>query len=184
MTAPRRTQVAIVGAGPSGLLLGALLAKAGVEAVLLERQTGEHVLGRIRAGVLEQVCVDLLDELGLGARMHREGLVHDGFEVLWNGRRHRIDMRRLTGGKSVMVYGQTELTRDLMDARRAADLPTVYEADQVGLHDLTGQQPRVTYLKDGASHELACDFVAGCDGFHGVCRASFPPGTITIYEKV
>ena len=103
MSAPRRTQVAIVGAGPSGLLLGQLLARAGIDAVILERQTGEHVLGRIRAGVLEQVCVDLLDELGVGARMHREGLVHDGFEVLWNARRHRIDMRRLTGGKTVMV---------------------------------------------------------------------------------
>jgi p-hydroxybenzoate 3-monooxygenase len=184
MTAPRRTQVAIIGAGPSGLLLGQLLARAGIEAVILERQTGEHVLGRIRAGVLEQVCVDLLDEVGVGARMHREGLVHDGFELLWNGRRHRIDMRGLTGGKTVMVYGQTELTRDLMDARRDAGLPTVYLADQVALHELDGARPRVTYQSEGATHELACDFVAGCDGFHGVCRASFPAGAITEYEKV
>ena len=128
MTTRARTQVAIIGAGPSGLLLGQLLAKAGIDAVILERQTGEHVLGRIRAGVLEQVCVDLLDEAGVGARMHREGLVHGGFEMLWRGRRRRIDMQRLTGGKCVTVYGQTELTRDLMDARRAAGLPTVYEA--------------------------------------------------------
>ena len=184
MTAPARTQVVIVGAGPSGLLLGQLLARAGVDAVILERQTGAHVLGRIRAGVLEQVCVDLLDEVGVGARMHREGLVHDGFEILWSGRRHRIDMRRLTGGKSVMVYGQTELTRDLMDARRAAGLLTVYEAASVTLHDLTGARPRVTYQHQGATHEIACDFVAGCDGFHGVCRASFPAGTLTTYEKV
>ena len=184
MSAPRRTQVAIVGAGPSGLLLGQLLARAGIDAVILERQTGEHVLGRIRAGVLEQVCVDLLDELGVGARMHREGLVHDGFEVLWNARRHRIDMRRLTGGKTVMVYGQTELTRDLMEARRAAGLPTVYDAAAAALHDFDGPRPRVTYQKDGVSHELSCDFVAGCDGFHGVCRASVPPGEITEYEKV
>src|SRR6188474_1289334 len=134
--APTRTQVAIVGAGPSGLLLGQLLAKAGIDAVIVERQSGAHVLARIRAGVLEQVSVDLLDEVGVGARMHREGLVHGGFEMLWRSRRHRIDMQRLTGGKSVMVYGQTELTRDLMDARRAADLPTVYEAANVMVHDI------------------------------------------------
>ena len=184
MTARTRTQVAIVGAGPSGLLLGQLLAKADVDAVILERQTGAHVLGRIRAGVLEQVCVDLLDEVGVGARMHREGLVHGGFEMLWRGQRRRIDMHRLTGGKSVMVYGQTELTRDLMDARRAADLPTVYQAASVAVHDFDGPRPRVTYARDGGTHEIACDFIAGCDGFHGVCRASAPAGAITEYEKV
>ena len=145
----RRTQVAIIGAGPSGLLLGQLLAKAGIDAVILERQTGDHVLGRIRAGVLEQVCVDLLDEAGVGARMHREGLVHGGFEMLWRGQRRRIDMHKLTGGKSVTVYGQTELTRDLMDARRAADLPTVYEAANVAVHDFDGARPRVSYETDG-----------------------------------
>ena len=130
---------------------GQLLAKAGIDAVIVERQTGEHVLGRIRAGVLEQVCVDLLDEAGVGARMHREGLVHDGFEMLWRGRRHRIDMNRLTGGKNVMVYGQTELTRDLMEARRAADLPTVYEARRRrGARLRRPATPRVSYEKDGA----------------------------------
>jgi p-hydroxybenzoate 3-monooxygenase len=179
-----RTQVAIVGAGPSGLLLGHLLAQAGVDAVIVERQTGEHVLGRIRAGVLEQVCVDLLDEVGVGARMHREGLVHDGFEMLWQGRRHRIDMRRLTGGKSVMVYGQTELTRDLMEARREAGLPTVYEAAKVAIHDFDASRPTVTYRKDGTRHEIACDFIAGCDGFHGICRASVPQRAIQKYEKI
>jgi p-hydroxybenzoate 3-monooxygenase len=179
-----RTQVAIIGAGPSGLLLGQLLARAQIDAVILERQTSEHVLGRIRAGVLEQVCVDLLDEVGVGARMHRDGLVHGGFEMLWQGRRHRIDMQRLTGGKSVMVYGQTELTRDLMDARATAGLPTVYEAADVAVHDFDGPRPRVTYRKDGQSHELACDFIAGCDGFHGVCRASVPRDAIVEYEKV
>jgi p-hydroxybenzoate 3-monooxygenase len=184
MSKRRRTQVAIIGAGPSGLLLGQLLAKAGIDAVILERQTGEHVLGRIRAGVLEQVCVDLLDEAGVGARLHREGLVHGGFELLWRGRRQRIDMNRLTGGKNVTVYGQTELTRDLMDARRAADLPTVYETARVELHDFDGQRPRVSYDKNGVTHELACDFIAGCDGFHGVCRASVPRGAITEFEKV
>ena len=184
MSARTRTQVAIVGAGPSGLLLGQLLAGAGIDALILERQTGEHVLGRIRAGVLEQVSVDLLDEAGVGARMRREGLVHGGFEMLWGGRRHRIDLNRLTGGKNVTVYGQTELTRDLMDARCAAGLLTVYEVHNVAVHDFDGYRPRVTYEKDGITHEIECDFIAGCDGFHGVCRASVPRRALTEYEKV
>ena len=179
-----RTQVVIVGAGPSGLLLGQLLHKAGIDNVILERQTGAYVLGRIRAGVLEQVCIDLLDEAGVGERMHREGLVHCGFELLFDGARHRVDMHGLTGGKSVMVYGQTELTRDLMDARTALGLPAVYEAHDVSLHDIDGARPRVRYVKDGVAREIECDFVAGCDGFHGVCRASVPRGAITEYEKV
>ena len=176
-----RTQVAIIGAGPSGLLLGQLLHKTGIDAVIVERQTGDHVLTRIRAGILEQVCIDLLDEAGVGARMHREGLVHGGIELLYNGQRHRIDMHRLTGGKNVMVYGQTELTRDLMDARAAAGLPTVYEAQHVAVHDFDGNKPRVTYEKDGQAHEIQCDFIAGCDGCH---RASVPRGAITEFEKV
>ena len=121
-----RTQVAIVGAGPSGLLLGQLLYKAGVDAIIIERQSGNYVLSRIRAGVLEQVTMDLLDEAGVGTRMHKEGLVHGGFDLLFKGARHRINMNQLTGGKNVIVYGQTEVTRDLMDARQAAGLPTVY----------------------------------------------------------
>jgi p-hydroxybenzoate 3-monooxygenase len=179
-----RTQVAIVGAGPSGLLLGQLLAKAGIDAVILERQTGDHVLGRIRAGVLEQVTADLLDEVGVGARMHREGLVHGGFEMLWRGERRRIDMNGLTGGKNVVVYGQTELTRDLMNARRSAELPTVYEAKNVAVYDFDAERPRVHYEKEGVENELECDFIAGCDGYHGVCRASVPRNAITEYEKV
>lgn len=179
-----RTQVAIIGAGPSGLLLGQLLHRAGIDAIIIERQSGEHVLTRIRAGILEQVCIDLLDEAGVGARMHQEGLVHSGFEMLCNGQRHRIDLNHLTGGKNVMVYGQTELTRDLMQARTAAGLTTVYEAQDVTVHDFDGRQPRVRYQKDGQSFELACDFIAGCDGFHGVCRASVPRSAITEFEKV
>ncbi len=179
-----RTQVAIVGAGPSGLILGQLLHKAGIDAVLLERHTAEYVLGRIRAGVLEQVSVDLLDEAGIGERMHREGLVHDGFEILVGERRHRIDLRELTGGKCVTVYGQTELTRDLMEARAAAGLPTVYEAEDVAVHDFDGATPYVTYRKDGREHRIDCDFIAGCDGFHGVCRASVPENAICEHEKV
>jgi p-hydroxybenzoate 3-monooxygenase len=179
-----RTQVCIVGAGPSGLLLGQLLFKAGIDNIVLERQTGDYVLGRIRAGILEQVCIDLMDEAGVGARMHGEGLVHGGIEMLFGGERHRIDMHALTGGKSVMVYGQTELTKDLMDARRAEGLPTVYEAHEVAVHDFESKRPRVTYRKDGQLHEVECDFIAGCDGFHGVCRASAPRSAIREYEKV
>jgi p-hydroxybenzoate 3-monooxygenase len=179
-----RTQVVIVGAGPSGLLLGQLLHKAGIDAVIVERVSGDYVLSRIRAGILEQVCIDLMEEAGVGARMHREGLVHDGFAMLFGGIRHRIDMKTLTGGKSVMVYGQTELTRDLMDARLAAGLPTVYEAHDVAVHDFASARPRVTYEKDGQRHEIACDFIAGCDGFHGVCRASAPRDGISEFEKV
>jgi p-hydroxybenzoate 3-monooxygenase len=184
MTIRTRTQVAIIGAGPSGLLLGQLLHKAGIEAVIVERQSGEHVLSRIRAGILEQVCIDLMDEAGVGARMHREGLVHGGFELLYAGQRHRIDMNCLTGGKNVMVYGQTELTRDLMDARAAAGLSTVYEANQVQVHDFDRTRPRVTYERGGQAHEIDCDFIAGCDGFHGVCRGSVPRGAIAEFEKV
>ena len=173
-----RTQVAIIGAGPSGLLLGQLLHKAGIDAIILERQTGDYVLSRIRAGILEQVCIDLMDEAGGGARMHQEGLVHGGFDMLVGGKRHRIDMNKLTGGKNVMVYGQTELTRDLMEARAAAGLPTVYEASNVQVFDFDTKSPRVTYEKDGQTHTIECDFIAGCDGFHGVCRASAPRGAI------
>ena len=141
MTELKRTQVAIVGAGPAGLLLGALLAKSGVESVILEQRDAAYVLGRIRAGVLEQVTVDLLDAAGAGARMHAEGLPHQGIELCFGGARHRIDMHGLTGGKQVMVYGQTEVTRDLMQLRASAGLPTVYEAEQVSLHGFDGSTP-------------------------------------------
>jgi p-hydroxybenzoate 3-monooxygenase len=179
-----RTQVAIIGAGPSGLLLAQLLHKAGIDAIVLERQTGDYVLGRIRAGILEQVTIDLLDEAGVGTRMHQEGLPHGGFDMLFGGERHRIDMTALTGGKQVMVYGQTELTRDLMDARQTAGLPTIYESGNVTVHDFDSTKPRVRYEKDGQTHEIECDFIAGCDGYHGVCRASVPRGAIQEFEKV
>ncbi|RYF16739.1 MAG: 4-hydroxybenzoate 3-monooxygenase [Comamonadaceae bacterium] len=180
-----RTQVAIIGAGPSGLLLGQLLHQAGIENIILERQSADYVLGRIRAGVLEQVSVDLMDECGVGERMHKEGLVHEGIELLFQGARHRIDFPGLTGGKTVMVYGQTEVTRDLMAARAAQGLPTVYEVgDSVSLHGFDGEQPLVRYRKDAKEHEIRCDFIAGCDGYHGVSRASVPRGAIREYEKV
>jgi p-hydroxybenzoate 3-monooxygenase len=179
-----RTQVAIIGAGPSGLLLGQLLHKAGIDNIILDRVSGEYVLGRIRAGILEQITVDLLDEAGVGTRLHREGTVHHAIELVFRQTRHPIDVHGLTGGKVVTAYGQTELTHDLMDARQAAGLVTVYEAGNVSIHGFDGARPRVRYEKDGQSHEIECDFIAGCDGFHGVCRASVPQGAITEYEKV
>jgi p-hydroxybenzoate 3-monooxygenase len=179
-----RTQVAIIGAGPSGLLLGQLLYKAGIDNIIIERQSGEYVLGRIRAGILEQVTTDLLDEAGVGARLHEEGTPHHAIELIFRETRHAIDVHGLTGGKLVTAYGQTEVTRDLMEAREAAGLPTVYEAANVSIHGFDGAKPSVHYEKDGQTHELECDFIAGCDGFHGVCRASVPEGSITEYEKV
>ncbi len=180
-----RTQVAIIGGGPSGLLLGQLLHKAGITNVIIERQSADHVLGRIRAGVLEQVTCDLLTECGVDTRMHAQGLVHGGIELLFNNARHRIDIRGLTGGKTVTVYGQTEVTHDLMDARAAQGQQTIYDVgDSVTLHDFESARPLVRYVKDGQSHEMACDFIAGCDGYHGVSRASVPAGALTAYEKV
>jgi len=179
-----RTQVVIVGAGPSGLLLGQILFKAGVDAIILERQSPEYVLSRIRAGVLEQVTLDILAKAGVDQRLKQEGLVHTGFDLLFKGVRHRIDLTSLTGGQKVMVYGQTEVTKDLMDARQTAGLTSIYEANDVEVHDFDAVQPSVSYEKDGQRHTINCDFIAGCDGFHGVCRASVPSKSIQEFEKV
>ena len=179
-----RVQVAIIGSGPSGLLLGQLLHNAGIDAIILEQRSQDYVLARIRAGIIEQITQDLLDEAGVSERMHREGIIHHGIELCFKGERHRIDMHALTGGKAVMVYGQTEITRDLMDARAAQGLKTVYEASNVQVHDFDTPQPRVTYERDGRTHEVLCDFIAGCDGFHGVCRASAPQAALKTYERV
>ena len=179
-----RTQVVIVGGGPAGHLLGQLLHKAGIEAIVLEQRSQAYVLGRIRAGVLEQGTVDLLDEAGVGARMHREGLVHGGIALAFDGSSHRIDLQHLTGGKQVMVYGQTEVTHDLMDARAAAGLTTVYEAHNVSLHDFDSEHPKVRYEQHGQTHEIECDFIAGCDGYHGVSRASVPADAIKTFERI
>ena len=178
-----RTQVAIIGAGPSGLLLGQLLHKAGIDNVILERQSGHYVLERIRAGILEQVTVDLLREAGVGAGVDGHGTVHHSIELVFGGVRHPIDVHGLTGGKVVTAYGQTEVTHDLMDARKAAGLTTVYEAANVQPLDFDGNKPRVSYEQDGRTHEIECDFIAGCDGFHGVSRACVKD-KVTEYEKV
>lgn len=179
-----RTQVAIIGAGPAGLLLGQLLYQSGIDAVIIEQRSPDYVLGRIRAGVLEQISMDLLDQAGVGARAHAEGLPHDGIELLFKGQRHRIDLHALSGGNRVTVYGQTEVTHDLMDARAAAGLTTVYEAQNVSVEGFDGKNPVVRYEKDGQKYTLACDFIAGCDGFHGVCRASAPADVLKTYERV
>jgi len=177
-----RTQVAIIGAGPAGLLLGQLLDKHGIDNIILERQTGEYVLGRIRAGIIEQGTVDLLDEVGAGDRLHAEGLVHDGTQISINGVRRRIDFRKLTG-KAVTVFGQTEITRDLMAARASSGRTTIYEASNVSLRDIDGDAPVVRYEKDGSGHKISCDYIAGCDGFHGVSQQSIPRDRKKTYER-
>jgi p-hydroxybenzoate 3-monooxygenase len=178
-----RTQVAIVGAGPAGLLLGQLLHRAGIDTVIVERQTPDYVLGRIRAGVLEQGTVELLEEAGVGDRCRDEGLAHHGIELSFDGERHRVDFAELVG-RQVTVYGQTEVTRDLMAARTASGATTIYEASDVSLHGFDGSAPVVRFRRDGRDVELACDWIAGCDGFHGPSRASVPATALRTYERV
>lgn len=179
-----KTQVAIIGAGPSGLLLGQLLHKAGIDTLILERQTPDYVLGRIRAGVLEQGMVDLLRQAGVSQRMDAEGLVHGGFELALDGRRVAIDLHALTNGKSVTIYGQTEVTRDLMQSRQAVGARTLYQADNVRPHDMHSDQPYLTFDYQGEPHRLDCDYIAGCDGFHGVARQSIPADKLKVFERV
>ncbi|WP_457089752.1 4-hydroxybenzoate 3-monooxygenase [Microvirga sp. P5_D2] len=178
-----RTKVAIIGAGPAGLLLGRLLERQGIDTIIIERRSADYVLGRIRAGVLEQGTVELLEKAGVSERMHAEGLVHDGVELCFDGDKHRIDFRELIS-RTVMVYGQTEVTRDLMQARGASGALTIYEAGDVSLHDFDGESPKVRFVKDGVAQEIACDFIAGCDGYHGVSRASVPQDALKIFERV
>jgi p-hydroxybenzoate 3-monooxygenase len=177
-----RTQVGIVGAGPAGLLLAQLLHLHGIDTVILERRSREYVEGRIRAGVLEQGTVDLLEEAEVAERTRREGLVHEGIELSFGGTRHRIDFRALTG-KAVTVYGQTEVTKDLIAARLAAGGTIVFEAEDVSIHDFETDRPKIRFRKDGGAQTLRCDFIGGCDGFHGVCRESVPQDALTVHER-
>jgi len=179
-----KTQVAIIGAGPSGLLLGRLLELQGIDNIIIEAKSPDYVLSRIRAGVLEQGTQNLLREAKAGERMDREGQVHDGFALSFQGRVERIDLKALTGGKTVMVYGQTEVTKDLMAAREASGSVSIYEADDVALHDFYGDKPSVTYTKNGQVHTIECEYIAGCDGFHGIARKSVPGDAIRLFERV
>ncbi|AEG51502.1 4-hydroxybenzoate 3-monooxygenase [Sphingobium chlorophenolicum L-1] len=178
-----KTQIAIVGAGPAGLLLGHLLRAEGLEVVIVERASADYVLGRIRAGVLERTTTDLMDRLGLGGRMHREGLPHDGFNLADGERLIRIDINALTG-RQVMVYGQTELTRDLMDAADERGLRIIYNAADVALHGLDGDAPYLTFVEDSAARRIDAQFICGCDGFHGAARAAIPASAACAYQKV
>lgn len=179
-----KTTVAIIGAGPSGLLLGQLLHKAGIDNIIIERQSPDYVLSRIRAGVLEQGMVNLLREAGVADRMDQEGLVHDGFELAFNDKRVHVDLKALTGGKTVTIYGQTEVTRDLMEAREKTSGQTLYSVPDVQLHELKSEAPYVTFTWNGEKVRLDCAYVAGCDGFHGVSRKSIPEGILKEFERV
>jgi p-hydroxybenzoate 3-monooxygenase len=180
---PVKTQVGIVGAGPAGLMLGHLLHRHGIESVIVETRSEDYVVERVRAGVLEQGTVDLMKEVGVGERLGREGLRHAGIYIAFGGNRHHIDMAALTGGRAITVYGQNEVVRDLIAARRASGQPLHFSAERVQVHDLSGDEPRLTFRSDGTDRELACDFIAGCDGFHGICRAAMPQSHLRTFER-
>jgi p-hydroxybenzoate 3-monooxygenase len=179
-----RTQVAIVGAGPAGLLLGHLLHRAGIDNVIVERHDRRYAEERIRAGVLEQGTIDTLDEAGVGERMHREGLPHEGIELLFDRKRHRIDLTALSGGRAIVVYGQHEVVKDLIAARAESGRPLLFEASDVAVHDLDTDHPSVTCVHDGAEVTIDCDYVAGCDGFHGICRPAIPARALKTFDRI
>jgi p-hydroxybenzoate 3-monooxygenase len=184
MTAASRTQVAIVGGGPAGLMLAQLLHLHGIDSIVLERSTEHHVVERVRAGVLEQGTVDLMRDAGVGARLTDEGMRHGGVHLAFGGERHAIDFARLTGGRAITIYGQNEVVRDLLEARAATGRPLAFGVSDVRLYDLETPHPRVTFTDgDGAARQVVCDFVAGCDGFHGVCRAAIPAVASQVYER-
>jgi p-hydroxybenzoate 3-monooxygenase len=178
-----RTQVGIVGAGPAGLTLARLLEVAGIESVVLENRSREYVEHRIRAGVLEQGTVELLREAGVGERMELEGIVHHGINLQFDGERHHVPLTELSGGRSIVIYGQTEIVKDLVAARVASGLPLLFDVDGVSVGELESERPRIRFERDGTRHELECDVVAGCDGFHGVCRPSIPADVLSTFER-
>ncbi|MBW6399578.1 4-hydroxybenzoate 3-monooxygenase [Roseomonas sp. HJA6] len=179
-----RTQVGIIGAGPAGLLLAQMLHLRGIDSVVVEDRSREHIEGRIRAGLLEQGSVDTLTEAGIADRLHREGLVHHGLALRFGGRSHRVDLSELTGGKAVTIYGQQEAVKDMVAARLASGLPLLFEATGVAVHDLDSARPYITFRYDGRDRRIDCDVIAGCDGFHGICRPSIPAGALTIFDRV
>lgn len=178
-----KTQVGIVGAGPAGLFLSHLLSMRGIASVIVEARSRDYVEARVRAGVLEQGTADTLEEIGVAVRMHRERLLHAGIELAFGGTRHRIDFAELTG-KAVAIYGQHEVVKDLIAARIEAGGPIVFEAEEVALHNLEGDRPKIRYRKNGAIHEIDCDFIGGCDGFHGISRGAIPADVLKVYERV
>jgi p-hydroxybenzoate 3-monooxygenase len=178
-----RTQVGIVGAGPAGLLLGHLLHLNGIDSVIIESRSREYVIDRVRAGVLEQGTVDLLHAMGVGGNLRREGLRHDGLYISFLGQRHHINLTGLTGGKAITVYGQNEVVKDLIDARVATSRPLYFEAEHVSVGALDSSSPVIRFRHGDVDHELRCDVIAGCDGFHGVCRPSIPDGVLSMYER-
>lgn len=178
-----RTQVGIVGAGPAGLMLGHLLQLHGIESVIIEIRSREYVIDRVRAGVLEQGTVDLLTRAGLGARVQEQGMRHEGIYIAFEGRRHRIPMSELTAGRAITIYGQNEVVKDLIDARVAGGLPLHFDVPDVEVSDVTGRTATIRFTARGDAHELTCDFIAACDGFHGVCRTAVPDAALHVYER-
>ncbi len=178
-----RTQVGIVGAGPAGLMLGHLLHLAGIDSVIVENRSEEHVVERVRAGVLEQGTVDLMHDTGVGDRLRREGMRHEGIYVRFDGKRHRINMAELTAGRAITIYGQNEVVKDLIAARRESGRPLYFDASDVAVHGLETSSPRLYFVHDGEAHDVTCSVVAGCDGFHGVCRPSIPAPHVNVYER-
>src|SRR4051812_27884940 len=182
LMAQLRTQVGIVGAGPAGLMLGHLLHLHGIDSIVIEDRSAEHVIERVRAGVLEQGTVDLMHDVGLGSRVAAEGMRHEGIYIAFNGNRHRIDMAARTAGRAITVYGQNEVVKDLIAARVTTGRPLLFEVSHASIHDLDGQ-PRIRFEHDGEPCEIACDYIAGCDGYHGVCRPSIPSSELRHYER-
>lgn len=179
-----RTQVGIVGAGPAGLLLAHLLRLQGIESIVVENRSRSYLEDRVRAGVLEQGTVDTLHESGVGERLNQQGLIHHGLELSFAGRRHRINLRELTGGRAITVYGQQEVVKDLIHARLEASAPLYFEVEETSIHDFDTASPKIRFRKDGEQQEITCDFIAGCDGFHGICRPSVPAGVLQVFERV